>query len=248
MIRICAVSYLNTIPFIHGLVHSDLIHKIDLNLYYPSICADKLINGEVDLALVPVAILPKLKEAHIISDYCIGSNGAVDTVCIYSDVPIEQIESIALDYQSRTSVALLKILLKEYWKLSPELKKANIGFEDSIKDKNAALVIGDRAFTLNARYKYIYDLSKVWKEMTSLPFVFAAWVTNKKLPQDFVVDFNKSLKNGISNIGSALNFKGNNYTSCKKPKDYLNNKICYNLDSEMRKGMQLFFRKLKSQL
>ena len=246
MIKICAVSYLNTLPFIYGLKQSELIHSIDLKLYYPSICADKLINGEVDLALVPVAIIPKLKEAHIISDYCIGSNGAVDTVCLYSDVPIEQIESIALDYQSRTSVALLKILLKEYWQLNPELKKANIGFEENIQDKNAALVIGDRAFALNSKHKYIYDLSAVWKEMTALPFVFAAWVTNKKLPKDFIVDFNKSLKNGLSDIDAALNFKGNNYPSYEKPKDYLNNKISYILDVDKQKAMELFLSKIIS--
>ena len=96
MLKISAVSYLNTIPFIHGLKQSELIHNIDLQLDYPSICADKLINGEVDLALVPVAIIPTLKEAHIISDYCIGADGAVDTVCLYSDVPITEIEIIGL--------------------------------------------------------------------------------------------------------------------------------------------------------
>jgi chorismate dehydratase len=248
MIKISAVSYLNTIPFIHGLKQSELIHSIDLQLDYPSICADKLINGTVDLALVPVAVIPKLKEAHIISDYCIGSNGAVDTVCLYSDVPITEIDSIALDYQSRTSVALLKILLKEYWQLNPELKKADIGFEENIKDKNAALVIGDRAFNLNSKHKYIYDLSAIWKEMTGLPFVFAAWVTNKKLPQDFIVDFNKALKNGLSDIDAALNLKGNNYPSCEKPKDYLNNQISYFLDAEKQKGMELFLRKVTNQI
>ena len=133
MLKISAVSYLNTVPFIHGLKQSVLIHSIGLQLDYPSICADKLINGIVDLALVPVAVIPKLLQAHIISDYCIGANGAVDTVCLYSDVPITEIESIALDYQSRTSVALLKILLKEYWQLNPELKKADVGFEENIK-------------------------------------------------------------------------------------------------------------------
>ena len=107
MLKISAVSYLNTVPFIHGLKQSDLIHNIDLQLDYPSICADKLINRTVDLALVPVVVIPKLKDSHIISDYCIGADGAVDTVCLYSDVPITEIESIALDYQSRTSVALL---------------------------------------------------------------------------------------------------------------------------------------------
>ena len=246
--KVSAVSYLNTVPFIHGLKQSELIHNIDLQLDYPSICADKLINGTVDLALVPVAVIPKLKDSYTISDYCIGAVGAVDTVCLYSDVPITEIESIGLDYQSRTSVALLKVLLKEYWLLKPELKKVDIGFEDSIKGNQAALVIGDRAFALNTKYAYIYDLSAIWQEMTGLPFVFAAWVANKKLPQDFIVDFNKALKNGLSDIDAALNLKGNNYPSCEKPEDYLNNKISYNLDSEMRKGMELFLRKVTNQI
>jgi chorismate dehydratase len=244
MLKISAVSYLNTIPFIHGLKQSELIKTIDLQLDYPSICADKLINGTVDLALVPVAVIPKLKEAYIISDYCIGANGAVDTVCLYSDVPIEEIESIALDYQSRTSVALLKILLKEYWQLNPELKKANVGFEENIKGNHAALVIGDRAFALNTKHAYIYDLSAIWKEMTGLHFVFAAWVANTKLPKDFIVSFNKALEKGLSNIDKALALEGDSYPNCKNPEDYLNNKISYNLDVEKQKGMELFLRKI----
>jgi chorismate dehydratase len=244
MLKISAVSYLNTIPFIHGLKQSELIKTIDLQLDYPSICADKLINGTVDLALVPVAVIPKLKEAYIISDYCIGANGAVDTVCLYSDVPIEEIENIALDYQSRTSVALLKILLKEYWQLNPELKKANVGFEENIKGNHAALVIGDRAFALNTKHPYIYDLSAIWKKMTGLPFVFAAWVANTKLTKDFIVSFNKALEKGLSNIDKALALDGDSYPNCENPEDYLNNKISYNLDIEKQKGMELFLRKI----
>lgn len=244
MLKISAVSYLNTIPFVHGLKQSELIKIIDLQLDYPSICAEKLINGIVDLALVPVAVIPKLKEAHIISDYCIGANGAVDTVCLYSDVPIEEIESIVLDYQSRTSVALLKILLNEYWQLNPELKKANVGFEENIKGNHAALVIGDRAFALNTKHAYIYDLSAIWKKMTGLPFVFAAWVANTKLPKDFIFSFNKALEKGLSDIDMALAIEGDSYPNCKNPEDYLNNKISYNLDVEKQKGMELFLRKI----
>jgi chorismate dehydratase len=244
MLKISAVSYLNTAPFIHGLKQSELIHNIDLQLDYPSICADKLINGTVDLALVPVAVIPKLKDSYIISDYCIGADGTVDTVCLYSDVPITEIESIGLDYQSRTSVALLKVLLKEYWQLKPELKKVDIGFEDSIKRDHAALVIGDRGFALNTNHDYIYDLSAIWKEMTGLPFVFAAWVANKKLPQYFISNFNTALEKGLSDIDRALALEGDNYPHCTNPEDYLNNKISYNLDAEKKKGMELFLKKV----
>ena len=244
MLKISAVSYLNTIPFIYGLKQSELINTIDLQLDYPSICADKLIIGDVDLALVPVVVIPKLKHPYIISDYCIGANGAVDTVCLYSDVPIEKIESIGLDYQSRTSVALLKVLLKEYWKLNPELKKSDVGFENNIKGKHAALVIGDRAFALHSKHQFIYDLSAIWKEMTGLPFVFAAWVSNIKLPQDFINIFNKALEKGLSNIDKALALERDSYPNCKNHEDYLNNKISYSLDFEKQKGMELFLRKL----
>ena len=244
MLKISAVSYLNTIPFIHGLKQSELINTIDLQLDYPSICADKLINCAVDLALVPVVVIPKLKHPYIISDYCIGANGSVDTVCLYSDVPIDKIESIGLDYQSRTSVALLKVLLKEYWKLKPKFIDEEVGFEDNIKGKHAALVIGDRAFTLNAKHKFIYDLSAIWKEMTGFPFVFAAWVSNTKLPHDFLNAFNKALEKGLSNIDKALSLEGYSYPNCENPEDYLNNKISYSLDAEKQKGMELFLRKI----
>jgi len=244
MYKVSAVSFLNTLPFIYGLKTSELINTINLQLDYPAICADKLINGEVDIALVPVTVIPKLKHYQIISNYCIGADGVVDTVCLYSNVPISEIKKIALDYQSRTSVALLKVLLKEYWNLNPALIAAEVGFEENIKGVNAALVIGDRAFDLNNRYKYIYDLSALWKEMTGLPFVFACWVAIKNLPNQFVADFSAALQNGLNNIEKAILMEGGNYPNCESPEDYLNNKISYILDSEKQKGMELFLNNL----
>ena len=243
--KVSAVSYLNTIPFIYGLKQSKLIEIIDLHLHYPAICADKLISKEVDIALMPVVAIPQLEDAYIISDYCIGSDGKVDTVCLYSDVPIHEIESIALDYQSRTSVALLQILLKEYWHVCPKLINTGIGFEDRIKEKDAALVIGDRAFELNNKHEYIYDLSDIWKRMTGLPFVFAAWVSNKRLPQDLIVAFNEALEKGLLDIEKALVVEGENYKSCSNPEDYLNHKISFGLDAEKQKGMKIFLEKIK---
>ena len=244
MIKISAVSYLNTIPFIYGLKNSPIFNHIELSLDFPALCADKLLNNQVDMGLVPVTVIPKLQDPHIISDYCIGSDGAVDTVCLYSDVPISEIESISLDYQSHTSVELLKILLKEYWQFSPVLIKAEVGFEDIIKGKHAALVIGDRTFSLNTKHTYTYDLSAIWKQMTDLPFVFATWVANKKLPKDFITVFNKALENGLTNIDKALALEGDNYPNCTNLEDYLNNSISYVLDVEKKKGMELFLRKV----
>ena len=110
--KLSVVSYLNTIPFIYGLKQYGLDKKLDISLDIPFACAEKLLSKKVDIGLVPIVVLKQLEDAQIISDYCIGANGAVDTVCLFSDVSFDAVEGILLDYQSRTSVELLKILLK----------------------------------------------------------------------------------------------------------------------------------------
>ena len=242
--KVSAVSYLNTIPFIHGIKSSNISDFIDLQLDYPSVCAQKLINNEVDIALVPVVVLKDNPQFNIISDYCIGSNGKVDTVCLYSDVPLKEIKEIYLDYQSRTSIELLKVLCKEHWNISPKFFNSPEGFENKIERETAALIIGDRAFSANGKYKFVYDLSESWKEMTGLSFVFACWISNKNIEENFTTEFNKSLKMGVENVEEAIKKESDNYPHCKNPKEYLNNKISYLLDENKRKGMELFLDKI----
>ena len=238
--KISAVEYLNTIPFIYGMNNSEISNQIELVLDFPSECARKLSENEVDIALVPVAILKKNSEFKIVSDFCIGSNGKVDTVCLYSEIPLEEIEEIYLDYQSQTSVELLRILCREYWKVSPKFKNSEKGFEDKIEGRTAALIIGDRSFTANKKYKYVYDLPEIWKEMTGLPFVFACWISNKNIDKNFLSEFNSALKSGLSEIDKAVEIEKHNFPHCNNPNDYLNNKISYILDEEKRKGMKVF--------
>ena len=121
MIKVSAVSYLNAIPFIYGLKTSKISNFIELTLDFPAVCSDKLLNNRVDIGLIPIVSISKIKDPQIITDYCIGSDGRVDTVCLYSNVPVSDIESISLDYQSRTSRELLRVLLNEYWHISPRL-------------------------------------------------------------------------------------------------------------------------------
>ena len=242
--KVSAVSYLNTIPFIYGINHSDLKDKIDLSLDYPSVCAQKLIENKVDIALVPIVVLKENPHFNIISDYCIGAKGKVDTVCLYSDIPLEGIEEIYLDYQSRTSVELLKLLCREHWKVSPNFRHSSEGFENKIEGRTAALIIGDRAFSANGKYKFVYDLSESWKEMTGLSFVFACWISNKNIEENFTSEFNKSLKMGVENVEESIKKEYDNYPHCKNPKEYLNNKISYLLDENKRKGMELFLDKI----
>lgn len=197
-VKIAAVSYLNTKPFLYGLQNHAVYNDIELSLEIPARCAQHLIDDTADLGLIPVAAIPFIPNAQIISNYCIGCEGEVNTVCIYSRVPIESIETLQLDYQSRTSVALTKYLLKEHWKTQPTLINATPGYENNIKGTTAALIIGDRTIGLNDQYPYVYDLGKVWQQHTGLPFVFAAWVSNKTLPPTFIKQFNEGLQNGLN--------------------------------------------------
>lgn len=239
-IKISVVSYLNSKPFIAGLTHSDLINKIDLQLDIPSVCAQKLIDGKVDLGLIPVAILPQLKEKHIISDYCIGAVGKVASVMLYSEVPLEKITQVLLDYQSRTSVSLVKVLAKNFWKINPQWISAKENFESEIKETTAAVIIGDRTFGLENKYKFSYDLAEEWQKFTSLPFVFACWVANRQLSDDFLTEFNKALKTGLNNRSELIMElqKSNKYPT--NIETYLNQNIDYDYDSAKKQGLELF--------
>ena len=203
-IRVGAVSYLNTKPLIYGFEKGMMKETVELVIDYPSNIATKLINDEIDIGLIPIAAIPVLKEYHIISDFCIACDGTVGSVCLFSDVRLNDIKTILLDYQSRTSVALLKILLKDYWGISPELIEAKEGYESSIKGTTAGLVIGDRALQQRQQSKFIYDLGDAWKKMTGQPFVFAAWVSNKQLTPEFIAEFNNTNEFGLTSIDAVV--------------------------------------------
>ena len=204
LLRISAVSYINARPFVYGLEHSGLLKNFSLSLDVPSVCAEKLKTNEVDLGLAPVAIIPELKEHFIIPDFCIGANGPVLTVMLYSDVPLRNIRSIYLDHQSRTSCLLVRILAKHWWKISPEWLPAREGYEKKIRGAAAGLVIGDRNFSLSGKYKFAYDLSEEWKSYAKLPFVFACWIANKKLDESVSANIHRALKFGIDNRDRVL--------------------------------------------
>jgi chorismate dehydratase len=244
-IKVSAVSYLNTIPFIHGIESSsNLMSQIELSRDIPSECARRLMEGEVDLGLIPVAVIPQIREAHIISDYCIGAVGAVQSVLLFSDVPLEEIKSITLDYQSRTSVQLCRQLCQNYWKIHPEFKEANPGYESDIKGKHAGLVIGDRCFAMKDNFSYVYDLAEAWYNWQNLPFVFAAWVSTKELSKEFQNDFNLALQEGLLDLEGAIAKYPYDGLSKEKQVDYLSNAIDYKLDLEKHEGMNLFLKGL----
>ncbi len=242
-VKITAVSYLNTKPLLYGLLQSELASQVDLSLDIPSVCAQKLLNQEADLGLVPVAILPELETPYIVSDFCIGAEGAVATVCIFSHCPIDEIETIYLDYHSRTSVELTKILLKNHWKVHPKLISATPGYESEVKGKTAALIIGDRAMGLHKIYPFCYDLGQAWKDYCGLPFVFALWVSNKPLKADFITAFNSALKSGIEGI-SQLSFLIPSPNPDFDLHNYFAHHINYHFESKKKAALTRFLNEM----
>lgn len=240
MHKISIVNYYNTTPFLYGLKHTGFESQIQLQLDIPSICAKKLKNKEVEIGLVPVAILPQLDSYHIITDYCIGAIGKVDSVKLFSEKPIEELTHVLLDYQSKTSVTLVQVLNKHFWKKDIQFINATEGFENKIKGTTAAVIIGDRTFGLTS-HPYQYDLAEEWQKYTGLPFVFACWVSNVKLEDTFIQEFNNALSYGVNHIEEAVIEKPNQALGINAL-DYLKNKISYNLDSEKKKALELFLK------
>ncbi len=242
-VRVSTVSYLNTLPFQYGFNHGPAL-PMELSLDSPSDCARKLLNGEAAVGLVPVAALPQLPEHSIITDYCIAADGPVRTVLLYSDVPVREIETIWLDYQSRTSVELCRMLCAEYWAFSPRFRVASVGFESCFSGREAGVIIGNRTFHMERDYPYTYDLSAAWKDMTGLPFVFAAWVAHACVPLDFQRKFNEVLQFGMSHRDAAIAEYLQKNEDPGDLRGYLTKSICYEWDARKQEALQLFLHKL----
>ena len=240
--RVGAVSYLNTKPLIYGFEQGAMHDQIELVLDFPSRLAASLQRNQIDIALLPVAAIPDLSSPVLFSNYCIAADKKVASVCLFSEVPIEDIQSIYLDYQSKTSVTLLRLLLRDYWQIRPSLLEADEHFIQKISGKTAGIIIGDRALVNLTRFPFVYDLAEAWQSHTQLPFVFATWVSNQPLSEKFVTAFDHANAIGLSNlsaIAESISFPDYDLLH------YYNENISYIMDEEKRNGLQLFLRMIE---
>jgi chorismate dehydratase len=242
-IKVGAVSYLNTKPLIYGFSSGLMKNEVDITFDYPANIATALLNNTIDIGLIPVAALAKLNNYYIVGHYGIACNGPVASVCLFSNMPIHQIDTILLDYQSNTSVQLLKILLKEYWKLQPTFVDASTNYIANIKGTTAGLIIGDRAFEQKSNFKYVYDLGQIWQLHTGLPFVFAAWVSKQQFSNEFIKQFDAANQLGLNNLQAVI--LQNPYSNYSLSTYYTQN-IIYKINAEMLQVIDLFLKKLKA--
>lgn len=234
--KVAIVNYLNTKPFLLGLQKEEFRDEFEIIECSPAKCADLFFDRKADISLVPVGSMAK-QDFTLINSYGIASDGIVSSVCMFSDVPIEEIENVYLDYQSRTSVLLIQILFKEYWKKEVVYLESAPDFEAKISDKTAGLVIGDRALRGKSNYKYSYDLGECWKAMTKLPFVYAVWLGQEDLNQQVIELFNQAIVLGVAQKQEMIKSLDGYPLNLDV---YFNQNIQFELKEKHLTGMQLF--------
>ena len=240
--RIGAVSYLNTKPLVFGLdAHPD---QCEIIYDLPSRLADRLASGDLDLALIPSIEAALKPDYTIVSDACIGCRGPVWSVKLLSKVEPERIGTLALDEGSRTSAALIRILLSEKFQIQPELQQLPIHADWKTVETDAVLVIGDRAMqSAGEPFAHQWDLGEVWNDWTGLPFVFAMWAaaSSEFLDQaDWLLT--QSRNEGVNHLHAIAdsNAEAYNLTQAESRK-YLAEYLHFQLGADEKKAIERYY-------
>lgn len=237
--RIAAVSYLNTVPFIYGIEHADDL-RATLLLSPPSGCAAAYNDSLADIALLPVGALPTLKNARIITPYCIGASGAVRTVTVMSNRPLNDVRTVWLDSHSMTSALLVRILCRHHWKIEPQFRRMeDYTVAETPAEGDAFLFIGDKVFDYEGRFAHVWDLAVCWEQMTGLPFVFAVWVARDGVDDHVVRRLEEALEYGTRHVREAIA----RYGHSGKPYaySYLTQNIDYLFDERKHEALSLYW-------
>lgn len=241
LLRIGAVSYLNSKPLIEDL--AELARDAELILDVPSRLADDLSAGELDVALIPSVEVLRDAEYEIVSDACVATRGPVLSVKLFSRVPVAQIRSLALDEGSRTSATLVRILLAERFGVRPTTELLPLGFAAEDTSTDAVLLIGDRAMKPPCeRFVATWDLGKEWTEWTGLPFVFAMWVARRDCELGDVEEaLCLSRDRGVDRMADIARREAPKLgITAELAHDYLAHNLHFTLGSAERAGLRLF--------
>jgi chorismate dehydratase len=239
--RVGAVSYLNTRPLVRGLdARPDLF---TLRFDVPAVCAQLLHDGQVDLGLVP-AIEYLQGDYAVVPGVAIGADGRVDSVAIFTTVPIAQVRTVAVDVSSRTSVALTRILCARHWQIRPAFIPAAPDVRQMLSDADAALVIGDPALAIDAAAigAEKIDLAEAWRDFTGLPFVFAMWTGRPgAVDAEQVSALQGARDRGLAEVSAiAHEAAGDDPVVAAKALVYLRDTLNYGLAERERAGLERF--------
>lgn len=250
-LRISAISYLNTAPLMWDFEHGPARPEFSISYTIPSSCAANLQEGSADIGIIPAAAYTTIPNLHVLPGVAIASRRAVRSILLVSRMPLEMVQTVALDSSSLTSVALTKVLFAKWWGGGRSFSGMEPNIDQMLRAHDAGLLIGDPALHID-RSKYItYDLAEEWIRLTGKPFVFAFWAVRQEALTDVPSDidlanvFRQSRDHGL--LPNSLNQIARQWAprlglSEQDIKRYLTENIHYYLDAECIEGMNLFFR------
>ena len=243
--RIAASSYLNTAPLIWSFIQGAQRNSVDLFTdTAPARCAEMLARGEVDAALVPVIEYQRVADIAIVPDVCVGSRSAVRSVVLATRRNnLKKVTRVALDASSRTSVALVKIIFREFLGFEPEWVTSPPDLAAMLEHNDAALIIGDPAMQIPRDRFQVFDLATLWHAYTGFGFVFAMWMARRSTADRArAIDFAGACDEGLANLDEiAAQYQNQAQLSPQAIRAYLTQNIAFQLDDQMQKGLDLYF-------
>jgi chorismate dehydratase len=243
-LKVSAVRYLNSVPLTWGMLHGDQQGKYEVEQTTPAACAEAVRQRKADVGIIPSIEYQRMERAQILAGISIASKEEVKSILLLSKVPIAKIQTVAVDNSSRTSAALLRILMCKFYSRPITSQPAAPAPEDMLKRADAALVIGDPAMTFKGQVAEVHDLATEWKKFTGLPFVFAFWAgyEDAKLAR-YYKDFEDSRDFGLAHLDDiAAEYAPKLNLSPAGIKSYLTRNIDYSLDEDNRQGLRLFYK------
>jgi chorismate dehydratase len=247
---VAASSYLNTAPLCYSFLYGRQRDRCSfLSDAAPSRCADLLAEGTADAALIPVIEYQRIGGLRIAPGACVSSRSTVRSVVLASKIPIDQVQRVTLDISSRTSAALVRIIMTAFYRISPEYDVAPPHIDRMLQSSDAALIIGDPAMLIDRSALRVYDLAEEWRKHTGLPFVFAFWAIRddarnwpvKGSPD--AIDFEEAKREGmeslpriVANYSKTLGLPAADLTA------YLTENISFDLDPDCFEAVELYYR------
>jgi chorismate dehydratase len=244
-LRVGIVNFLNSKPLAWGFLkghHADLFAP---SYHPPALVARLLGQGNLDIGLIPSIEVQRIPNLKILPDLCVAARHEVRSVLLVSRCPLPEIKRVALDQNSRTSVALLRILLRERYGLDPEYIHERPDPERMLSEADAALVIGDPALKVDRDRYLITDLAAEWNELTGLPFVFAVWAVRPEVEiPDLPFYFKSSLRYGLSSLDTLVRESAAELgLDSSEVRSYLTDNLAFFLRDEEIAGLTEFYRR-----
>ncbi len=243
--RISASSYSNTAPLIWSFLYGSQRGKYELILdNAPARSAQMLAEKRVDAALVPVIQYQRIEGVRLVPEVCVGAKEKVRSVCLVTkSADLIDVETVALDVSSRTSVALTRIIFAEFLEKTPTYREAKPNIEAMLAEADCALLIGDPALTVDESKYRKFDLAETWKSFTGFGFVFAMWMANvERVEIAKTIDFAAVRDEGLRHLDEIIsNYQTEIPLEREDFKNYLTENICYTIDDSMQKGLSLYF-------